>query len=293
MSFNPFIFYENGFSNTMKLITKWKRGITVFSLFLILIVGTSNPVLSYNLVFEEDFSDSELPGWNLLGLDWCGDEKYEEVQAKLIYSSYVVQNGQLESLGNNDCAQFNYAIHTNPIKYGNWSFDYKHVPMKSFWQVLFIDDYKQWNKTESERNDTWVGIHDRDSVRVEHGSGLSSPNYEEGKYFQTNSSSYPYLNKEWFHIEIVRNLNGYLVYIDQYLMLNQTTPPEYDYEYEYVILLSEFESTAAYDNFTISEQGPPPETSTKGDTNWAVILFGGTFGMIIVFYSWSKGKKNF
>jgi hypothetical protein len=288
----------------MELINLWRRKLIVFLLFFILLVGTSKPVLSYTLVFREDFSNPQSTGWETSALEWCQLPDEVIIVNGLNTTGFEIQNGEMVSLGldpdfNTSCDfqsmfMFNVAIHSNNIEYGIWSFDYYQDVYDSGWLFWVIDDLDQGGKDPSDYNHTGVLIIDSPSTIIFHyGVGVNSNNFEEGKAFNANSTGFEYQYEQWHHINIVRNPNGFAVYIDSNLRYNYDLGEYYSFDQNYLAIGAPVGSLSRFDNFTISDADDNSDSTLNLGRTWEIIFFGGSLGLITTYYTWTIGKKNF
>lgn len=292
----------------MKLINLWKRGVTLFLLFFILLVGTSKPVLSYTVMFQEDFSDPESTGWSISALEWCQLPDEGVRVNDLDTTGFEIQNGEMVSLGldediSTSCdyqsmVTFNVAIHSSNVENGVWSFDYYQDVYASGWLFWVIDDFDQGKKDPSDYNHTGVLIIDSPSSIIFHyGVGAASSNFREGKAFTVNSTGFEYQYEQWYHVDVVRNPNGFSVYIDSNLRYNHELEEDYSFDQYYFSIGAPVGSLSRFDNFTLSEGLGDNDEDTQAildlGLNWQLVLFGGSLGLITTFYTWSIGKKNF
>lgn len=258
-----FIIHRNCISNTMRLSNLWGRRIITIPIFLILFISTTQPVLSYVVVFREDFSDPELTGWELSTAEWCRMSNGTLEVMGIPGTGFEVINDELVSTNSNQPNEFpcadesmfrlNLAKHDNSIEYGVWGFNYYPGTAES-WFIWLIDDLDQSQKYSREYNHTGIIIIDSSGgLFFDYHIGEQSVNYEDDKAFQTNSTGDHYTRGKWYSVELIRNVDGYYLFIDDQLRFSQPLGENYNFDHNFFVIGGFYDSFARFDNFTIAE----------------------------------------
>ncbi|MCH8908030.1 MAG: hypothetical protein IH840_13160 [Candidatus Heimdallarchaeota archaeon] len=208
---------------------------------LILTLGSVTPAYAVNYHFEEDFSNSLLPDWTFLQVDFSGAFTVSENH------TFVVENEELVSTGNFDAFKENGAFIEDNTAFGGWSLDVylpSNLNSNSDHQIMMT---KQQIGFETIWSIFGLGI-DKDSLV------LSGHNGTQGG-FRTETAVSVMQYGQFQHYDVIRTVDRFYVFIDNMLALNATFTLNLDTSINYFALVSTQGSNGRFDNIKITTDG--------------------------------------
>ncbi|MFW9810699.1 MAG: hypothetical protein ACFFE6_15090 [Candidatus Thorarchaeota archaeon] len=240
---------------------------------MVLCISTCTTTTNAAVIWEDDFSDPNLPGWTLYG--------YENSSSPvMIDANFSATDGTLKVLDD----KVNIARHNSNISVGTWSFD-MYVPdgYDGAFYVQFLS-----NGTVS-----WVGATNnshvstgfyRDRFMVWREVGTSGSVIRDGIMDTVPG---------WHHVDVSRNSSSYFE-----VSINGTLRASFDYtgitSSTYLQIYSSIATGCAIDNLvvTIPDETPTPTTPPGGlgDITTLLIIAGVVVAAIVLIVVFARRR---